>query len=97
MYLESPGELASLADHEEPHNVSVACSTPLHGGMLCNPFGLTRLTCLHASTLRLIWIQSGFNPLPEMDYLMQIRTQLNVFTRVWISLFWIPIQVKRCV
>ena len=54
--------LASFAHHEEPHNVSVACSTPLYGGMLCNPLGLTQVSCLHASALKLIQIQSGFNP-----------------------------------
>ena len=59
--------LASLADHEEPHDVSVACSTLLYGGMLCNPPGLTRVSRLHASALRLIRIQSGFNPHPEVD------------------------------
>ena len=59
--------LASLADHEEPHDVSVACSTLLYGGMLCNPLELTRVSCLHASALRLIRIQSGFNPHPEVD------------------------------
>ena len=45
--------LTSLADHQEPLDVSVACSTPLYGGMHMpyNPLGLVLVSCLHASML----------------------------------------------
>ena len=42
-------------------------STHLCGGMLCNPLWLNSVRCWHASVSWLIWIQSGFNPHPEVD------------------------------
>ena len=49
--------LTSLANHEEPHDVSVPCSIPLCGGMLYNPLGLTR-RCIVAY-LDSIWFSTN--------------------------------------
>ena len=59
-------------------------------------FGLTRVSCLHASTSWLIRIQSEFNLHPEVGYVIRIRMRVNVFTCMQLSLIRIPIRVKRC-
>ena len=84
-------DLTSLPDHEE---LIVALVLTFVVVRYVIRFGLTRVSCLHASASWLIRIQSEFNPHPEV---IRIRMRVNAFTRMRVSLIRIPIRVKRCV
>ena len=90
---ETMSDLTPLPEHEE---LIVALVLIFVVVRYVIHFGLTQVSCLHASASWLIRIQSDSNPHPEVSYVIWIRMQVNAFTRIRVSLIRIPIQVKRC-
>jgi len=58
---------------------------------------LTRVSCLQAHILRQIRIQPGFNPHPEVDYVICFTVCItNTFTQMRVTLMRAPMLVKCC-
>ena len=86
-----------LADQEEPREVLVVAILIRGQYMVAssfNPLPLTCISCLQAHTSLLIRIQSGFNPHPEVGYVIRFGMHVNAFTRMRVSLTRVPMRVK---